>query len=215
VTLYGVGLGPGDPDLVTVRGKRVLERVDRIYAPGDLAARRAGAYAPAERIEQLSFPMTRDEEALEAAWAAAAETVAPVAAHGEAAFVTIGDPKVYSTFAHLERALESDHDVEVQAVPGVSVVTAFATAMDVEIDGPVIALREARAGIPEDGPAQCLLLKVTEPEAVHEDLVAAGYDVTYGRRLFMDDSTVTSDPAELADSDYFTVAYGTREVGSA
>jgi precorrin-2/cobalt-factor-2 C20-methyltransferase len=209
MTLYGVGLGPGTPELVTVRGKRLLERAATVFAPGEMAESLAASYTPAERIEQLSFPMTRDEKTLQTAWAEAAETVAPVARDGTAVFATIGDPKIYSTFSHLEQALEAFPEVDVETVPGVSVVTAFASALNVEVDGGPVDVREARAGVP-DAAEQLLLLKVTDVPATHEGLLAAGYTPTYGRRLFMDDATVTADPAALESGDYFTVAYATR-----
>lgn len=205
MTLYGVGLGPGDPELVTVKGSRILEEATAVFAPGDLAEQLASPYA--DSIEQLEFPMTEDQTALEAAWAEAAETVAPLARDGTVAFATVGDPTVYSTFTHLENALEGYPDVDVRTVPGVSVVTAFATALDVRIDASSLAVREAKVGVPEWSPDQLLLLKVIDVPGIHGDLTEAGYDVTYGRRLFMDDPTVTREPTELAAGDYFTIAY--------
>lgn len=205
MTLYGIGLGPGDPELMTVRGKRLLEEASAVYAPGELAERLAEPYTAT--LERLEFPMTENEAALEAAWAEAAATVAPVARNETVAFVTVGDPTVYSTFTHLERALAAYPEVEVRTVPGVSVVTAFATAFDVEIDGSALEIREAGTGVPAHRPPQLVLLKVTDVEQTDAALREAGYDVTFGRRLFMDDPTVTSDPTALADTDYFTVAY--------
>jgi precorrin-2/cobalt-factor-2 C20-methyltransferase len=209
MTLYGVGLGPGDPELVTVRGKTLLERAETVFTPGELAERLAASYTPAERIEGLSFPMTRDEAALREAWAEAAETVAPVARDGTAVFATIGDPKIYSTFSHLEQALADFPEVALETVPGVSVVTAFASALGVDVDGGPVDVREARVGVPEAA-EQLLLLKVTDVQAIHQELREAGYTPTYGRRLFMDEATVTTDPAALESGDYFTVAYATR-----
>ncbi|MFB6085517.1 MAG: cobalt-factor II C(20)-methyltransferase [Halodesulfurarchaeum sp.] len=205
MTLYGVGLGPGDPGLVTVKGSRILEEATAVFAPGDLAERLASPYA--DSIEQLDFPMTEDQTALEAAWADAAKTVAPLAREGTVAFATVGDPTVYSTFGHLENALRGYPEVEIRTVPGVSVVTAFTTAMDARIDESTLAIREAKAGIPDRTPDQMLLLKVTDVPEIHADLTEAGYDVTFGRRLFMDEPTITTDPTALRGSDYFTVAY--------
>ncbi|MFW6384397.1 MAG: cobalt-factor II C(20)-methyltransferase [Halodesulfurarchaeum sp.] len=209
MTLYGVGLGPGDPGLVTVRGREAIEAAEVVFAPGDLAADLAKSYVASERIERLSFPMTRDETALREAWAEAAETVTQVARDGTAAFVTIGDPNIYSTFSHLERSLEQYLEVAVETVPGVSVVTAFTSAMDLTIENGPLDVREARAGVPEDAD-QVLLLKVTDVPETHQELTAAGYSVTYGRRLFMPNGTVTTDPTTLDAGDYFTVAYATR-----
>jgi precorrin-2/cobalt-factor-2 C20-methyltransferase len=214
VTLFGVGLGPGDAGLVTVRGREVLEAADAVYSPGRLSRRVALEYVEEAQLADLDFPMTRDEDELRRAWKAAAEAVAPVAADGTAAFVTLGDPNVYSTFGHLRRTLARFHPgVDLEVVPGVSAVTAFATALGVEITaGSDLALREAAGGAAPVGPDRLVLFKVTDVPATHEGLREAGYEVTYGRRLFMDghESVVTSDPESLAERDYYTVAYAEK-----
>jgi len=214
MTLYGVGLGPGDPDLVTVRGQHVLEAADVVYSPGRLSRGVAVEHVPEERIGDLDFPMTRDKEKLRRAWKEAAAEIAPAARTGTAAFVTLGDPNVYSTFGHLRRTLSAFHpDVDVEVVPGVSAVTAFTTALGVEISaGSSLALREAARGAAPTGPDRMVLFKVTDAPATHEGLVEAGYDVVYGRRLYMDDgeTVVTDDPEDVAGRDYYTLAYAER-----
>jgi precorrin-2/cobalt-factor-2 C20-methyltransferase len=92
----------------------------------------------------------------------------------------------------------------------VSAVTAFATALGVEIEsGTGLALREAAAGAAPTGPDRMILFKVTDAVETDRKLSAAGYDVTYGRRLFMEqgDAVVTSDPEAIAERDYYTLAY--------
>jgi precorrin-2/cobalt-factor-2 C20-methyltransferase len=214
MTLYGVGLGPGQADLVTVRGKRALETADVVYSPGRLSRTVATKHVPEERIGDLDFPMTRDEEKLRTAWKAAAAEIAPAAREGDVAFVTLGDPNVYSTFGHLRRTLAAFHpEVELEVVPGVSAVTAFATALGVEITaGSSLALREADGGVSPTGPDRMILFKVTDAPATHAGLVEAGYDVTYGRRLFMEqgETVVTEDPADIDERDYYTLAYAER-----
>jgi precorrin-2/cobalt-factor-2 C20-methyltransferase len=214
VTVYGVGLGPGEADLVTVRGRRVLDSVDTVYSPGRLSRSVAREYVPESALGDLDFPMTRDPDELRAAWRAAAESVADAAADGDVAFVTLGDPNVYSTFGHLRRTLSTFHPgVDVDVVPGVSAVTAFATALGVEIEaGTGLSLREAADGAAPTGPDRLILFKVTDAVATHEKLTDAGYDVRYGRRLFMEqgETVVTSDPTEVAERDYYTLAYAER-----
>lgn len=218
MTLCGVGLGPGEPDLLTLRGREVLEEASVVYVPGRIARSIATEHVPADRVSDLEFPMTTDEDELEAAWRDAAATVAPRAREGTAAFVTLGDPTVYSTFTHLRRAIETEYPgIQIEVVPGVSVATAFATAMGVEIDDPAgLAVREATDGAAPIGPDRLLLFKITDAPATHEELVAAGYDVIYGRRLFMEDgeTVVTDDPAAVADRDYYTLAYADRVDGA-
>jgi len=214
VTLYGVGLGPGDAELITVKGRRALESAAVVYTPGRLSRAVATEYVDDSQLGDLDFPMTRDEDELRRAWKAAAAEVAPAAASGDAAFVTLGDPNVYSTFGHLRRTLDRFHpEVDLEVIPGVSTVTAFATALDVEITaGSELVLREAAGGAAPVGPDRLVLFKVTDVPATHKKLREAGYEVTYGRRLFMDghETVITDDPGELEERDYYTVAYAER-----
>ncbi|ELZ11692.1 cobalt-precorrin-2 C(20)-methyltransferase [Halovivax asiaticus JCM 14624] len=214
-TVYGVGLGPGDADLVTVRGRAVLESVETVYSPGRLSRSVATEYVDEATIGDLEFPMTRDPDRLRAAWTEAAEVVAARAREADVAFVTLGDPNVYSTFGHLRRTLEAFHpDVALDVVPGVSAMTAFATALGVEIAaGTGLALREAADGAAPTGPDRLILFKVTDAPTTHEKLTDAGYEVRFGRRLFMEhgETIVTDDPADLAERDYYTLAYAEKE----
>ena len=214
MTLYGIGLGPGATDLLTVRGKRRLESVDIVYSPGRLSRRVAAEYVSESKLSDLEFPMTTDPEELQAAWKTAAAEVAPKARDADTAFVTLGDPCIYSTFGHLRRTLRDQHPtVDVEVVPGVSSVTAFASVLGVDIDASAeLTLREATDGAAPTGPNRLILFKVTEAPTTHEKLTAAGYDVTFGRRLFMDteETLVTTDPDEVTDRDYYTLAYAEK-----
>ena len=214
MTLYGIGLGPGDADLVTVRGRRVLEAADVVYSPGRLSRSVATEHVPEDRIGDVDFPMTRDEDELRRAWREAAEEIAPRARDGTVAFVTLGDPNVYSTFGHLRRTLSAFHaDVDIEVIPGVSAVTAFTTALGVEISsGASLTLHEAARGAAPTGPDRMILFKVTDVPTTHEQLVEAGYDVVYGRRLYMEqgETVVTDDPEALNERDYYTLAYAEK-----
>ncbi|RRJ33715.1 cobalt-factor II C(20)-methyltransferase [Halocatena pleomorpha] len=213
MTLYGVGLGPGRADLVTVRGKQILQRADVVYTPGRLSRSVAAEHVPDARISGLSFPMTRDEDELRTAWKKAAAEIAPRAREDSVAFVTLGDPNVYSTFGHLRRTLDAFHSVEIEIVPGVSAVTAFTTALGIEITaGSSLALREAAGGVAPSGPDRMVLFKVTDAPSTHEGLIESGYDVVYGRRLFMEsgDTVVTDDPHAVDGRDYYTLAYAEK-----
>ena len=215
MTVYGVGLGPGDASLVTVKGKRVLESVETVYSPGRLSRSVALEHVEESTIGELDFPMTRDPEALRSAWKEAAEEVAERAREQDVAFVTLGDPNVYSTFGHLRRTLDTFHpDVDLEVIPGVSAMTAFTTALGVEIEsGTGLALREAANGSAPTGPDRLVLFKVTDALTTHEKLTEAGYEVRFGRRLFMErgETLVTDDPTDLEERDYYTLAYAERE----
>jgi precorrin-2/cobalt-factor-2 C20-methyltransferase len=128
-TLYGVGVGPGAPDLLTLRAVDVLGHVEVILAAASpnndysAALNAARPYLrPDARILRLEFPMTRRKDSLREAWNAAAQKVREVLEGGEnAAFLTIGDPLIYSTFGYLLRTLQESAPVPpVRIVPGIT-----------------------------------------------------------------------------------------------
>ncbi len=140
--LYGVGVGPGAPDLVTVRAVAVLRRAPVIAAPRPAAggtslalriARAAAGEVAGQETLELTFPMTRDPEARRTARAAAVEAIRSRLDDGkDVAFVTEGDPLVYSTFLDL-LASSAAVDGRVVVVPGVSSITAVAAAARVPL----------------------------------------------------------------------------------
>jgi precorrin-2/cobalt-factor-2 C20-methyltransferase len=130
--LIGVGVGPGDPELVTVKGVRVLQVADLVVVPvmdpdeQGRAEATVRAHVDHDRLRRLVFALDdRGGATAErlSAWEAAADAVAEqLRAHGgSVAFATIGDPNVYSTFTYLADAVrERVPEVEVSTVPGIT-----------------------------------------------------------------------------------------------
>jgi len=129
--LTGVGMGPGDPELVTVKAVRVLQEAALVVVPvmsadeEGRAERTVRAHVTHDRVQRLVFALD-DRGGVtperEAAWVAAADVVADALQDkGSVAFATIGDPNVYSTFTYLADVVrEQLPDVEVDTVPGVT-----------------------------------------------------------------------------------------------
>ncbi|MBO8171525.1 MAG: precorrin-2 C(20)-methyltransferase [Bacillaceae bacterium] len=138
-TLYGVGVGPGDPELITVKAFRVLKESPVIAYPKKRKGSKSYAHAIAEGYlhEQekerlgLVFPMTKDRDILEREWHRVVETVwEPLSRGKDVAFVTEGDPLLYSTFIHLMRLMNQCHpEVEIQVVPGISSINGVAARL--------------------------------------------------------------------------------------
>ncbi len=134
--LYGVGVGPGDPELITVKGVRLIKACPHLFTPKarvkaeSVALAIAGKYISADtRVHELVFPMVTDESELKEKWDISARAVANELEKGEdACFITIGDPFLYSTYIYLVRSLKEIHpEVEIVTVPGITAYSAVAS----------------------------------------------------------------------------------------
>ncbi|MGD0919515.1 MAG: precorrin-2 C(20)-methyltransferase [Thermodesulfobacteriota bacterium] len=140
--LYGIGIGPGDPKLLTLRAREILDQADVIFCPkGDedkaswaRSIIEATTSAPKEFIE-LPFPMTRNKRRLEVYWQKAARRIAQEIANGkQGAFITLGDPFIYSTYIYLARTLRKKFpEIEVETIPGISAFNAAAARAEIPL----------------------------------------------------------------------------------
>ncbi|MER5880743.1 precorrin-2 C(20)-methyltransferase [Streptomyces sp. NPDC060235] len=128
--LIGVGVGPGDPELVTVKGVNALRAAEVVVVPVMDTGERGRAeatvlhYVPEEKVLRVVFALNErsDHARREAAWDAAGTRVADLLArHATVAFATIGDPNVYSTFTYLAHTIgELVPGTVVESVPGIT-----------------------------------------------------------------------------------------------
>ncbi|MFF9239544.1 precorrin-2 C(20)-methyltransferase [Streptomyces sp. NPDC014801] len=128
--LIGVGVGPGDPELVTVKGVNALRSADVIVVPVMDTGERGRAeatvlhYVEPGKVVRVVFALNEREDRArrEAAWDAAGERVAALLRrHGTVAFATIGDPNVYSTFTYLAQTIAGlVPGTVVETVPGIT-----------------------------------------------------------------------------------------------
>lgn len=136
--IYAVGVGPGDPELITRKAERIIREARVICSPTVSAD--SASYALSivselidpSRQEILSqvFPMMKKGEELDAAWQEAAAQVTGRVDKGlDVVFITIGDPMLYSTFLYIHRIIrDSRPDIPIEIVPGITSINAAAAA---------------------------------------------------------------------------------------
>lgn len=214
---YGIGLGPGDPGLVTLKAADALRSVKAIYSVASRQSDRsisgrildALPGITAERTE-LEFTMSKDfGERLARIDEHAALILAGIRRGEDAAFVTIGDPMTYSTCSYLLRALRRmEPELEYEIIPGGNSWSALAAATATALVEDREVLRIIPTAVPpepeklaamlqEHGTSVLLKCYRTREELVRL-LSQGGYRVTYGANLGLDDEFVSGDPEEIA-----------------
>lgn len=133
--LYGIGVGPGESGLITLKAVEILSKLRTVFVPrsadekASLALEIARPHLPPGcKVSELLFPMTKDMDELAEHWAGAARPVADAMTAGEdCGFLTLGDPMLFSTFIYLVRAVRDlEPTASIESVPGIS--AAFAAA---------------------------------------------------------------------------------------
>jgi precorrin-2/cobalt-factor-2 C20-methyltransferase len=145
--LVGIGVGPGDPELLTLAGQRELRSAGRVFVPvlGPDERGRAEAVVRAHLaedavVERLTFaladPVDGPQQRRRRHWDVAAERIVDHlrSTGGSAAFATIGDPAVYSTFGYLAATVRALlPEVEIRTVPGITAMQAAASAAGITL----------------------------------------------------------------------------------
>jgi len=200
--LIGLGLGPGNPDLLTIRAVNLLKEADAVFVPGRIAY---DLVAPYRTAEILNFPMTDDEDHIRKCLEENAERIAPVARNGVAVFGILGDPNFFSTFSRLCDILAKHYpDIEFRTEPGISSITAFAAAAGLSLNGGFIV---------SDGavPDTRIFLKVRRPQEKAAELRAEGYsEFVLVERMYFPDMKIYRNEALPEKSDYMSVMYARR-----
>ncbi|MFA6331774.1 MAG: cobalt-factor II C(20)-methyltransferase [Methanoregula sp.] len=200
--LVGLGLGPGNPELLTLRAVRLLKDADCVFVPGRIAQ---DLVAPYRDAVMLDFPMTTDEAEIRKCLEENAKKIAPVAEKGLAVFGILGDPNFFSTFSRLCAVIANTHPgIEFRTEPGISSITAFAAAAGVTVnegfsvsDGTVSDTK--------------ILLKVRKPKARAAALESEGYrEFILVERMFFDDMKVYRNDELPEKSDYMSVMYASK-----
>ena len=125
-TFYGIGVGPGDPELLTMKAIKAIENADVLIAPktekkdGSVALSIAKPYLKKDiEIVYQVFPMVVNFETTDA-WQKNKEEILSLLQSGKnVVFLTLGDPMFYSTYIYVYRLLAAEKDINIETIPGV------------------------------------------------------------------------------------------------
>jgi len=142
--LIGIGVGPGEPDLLTVKAVKAIQNADTIMCPASREDRPSIAFSVVsalidktknQEIIKLIFPMTKDKDVLESTWKKNAKIMAEKVLSGKnVVYLTIGDPYLYSTWIYMHRQIQTNYPkMKISVIPGIVSMFTFAAKIGVSI----------------------------------------------------------------------------------
>lgn len=216
--LYGIGTGPGDPELLTVKATRLIKEASVIFAPNNkgtnMALDTAKEYIGDTPVVLIDFPMgkvTRED------YIKAAEIIFKEIPLGEiGTFLTIGDPMIYSTFIYIMEELEGK-DIEINIVPGIPsfVAAASESKVPLTVKGDNFLLcDEFNEDLLENVNSISILKTFKNKEELLNKLQENNVDYTYIKRASMENQQIMKDKEEiLEDKDYISLILGRKQQG--
>lgn len=165
-TLYGVGLGPGDPELITLKAARLIAGAKVIAYPtlagADSFARRIAADLIPEGAREIvmDVPMLTDPAPAQRVYDQGADEISQALAEGDVVCLCEGDPLFYGSFMYLFDRLVEKHPVEI--VPGVTSISACTAAAGL----PLVARNDRLTVIPGPLPEPELRAAIDSAEAL-------------------------------------------------
>ncbi len=142
--LIGIGVGPGDPELLTVKAVKAIQNADIIMCPASKEDRPSIALSVVDtiidksknqEIIKLIFPMTKDKDILEETWKRNAKIMAETVLSGKnVVYLTVGDPFLYSTWIYMHKDLTEKYpEMNIGVIPGIVSMFTFASKVGVSI----------------------------------------------------------------------------------
>ncbi len=142
--LIGIGVGPGDPDLLTVKAVKAIHNADIIMCPASKEDRPSIALSVVsslidksknQEIVKLIFPMTKDKDVLDATWKKNAKIMAEKVLVGKnVVYLTVGDPYLYSTWIYMHKDLKENYpEMDISVIPGIVSIFTFAAKVGISI----------------------------------------------------------------------------------
>lgn len=220
--LYGVGVGPGDPELMTVKAIRTIERSDVIVVPGKKAEDSVAYRIAAGICENLTekqliaveMPMVKDEAVLEEGHRAAAEKIEAMLDAGlTVSFLNLGDVTVYATYMYVHKLVAAD-GYETEIINGITSFTAAAARLNTDLVEKAQPLHVIPSSYRKDTvdallalPGTKILMKSGKEMAnIRDAVLASGQEAVMVERCGMPGEKIYREPAEIPDdASYYSV----------
>lgn len=218
-TLYGIGVGPGDSELLTIKAVRIIEKCQVIVAPSakeggeSIALETAKEYIkPGTEVVIRHFPMGKKDRVIKAV--EAYEFIEERLKEGkDVAFLTIGDPYVYSTYSHMLKHVR-DCGFEVQTIPGITSFCAAASLVNKTLvvgDEPLVIMPATKVGEITDEKFVAVMKVYKHEEDVLNVLEEKGFDYVYASRVGREGEKVLTDREEILKlRDYMSLIIASR-----
>ena len=227
--LYVIGVGPGDPELLTLKAVRILKGVKVLCVPKagedshSIALSVVKDVNPPDNKEVIEayFPMKKpgsreNRRTLEAAWRNTVKTITSRLNAGvDVAFLTIGDPTLYSTFFHLyDKLLEAHPDLNIEIIPGVSSITAAASKAGISLglaDEKIAILPAPYVDDLKEILEQFDTVVLMKVHGVFDKVIKTLDEMklignaTYIAKVGMDDEVICSDMREVGEGHYLSM----------
>ena len=217
---YGVGIGPGDPELMTLKACRLIRENDVIAVPGkvpqDAVAYKIAVQTVPELAEKelvpVYMPMVKDRDLIKQSHAEAATLIESYLDSGRnVVYLTLGDSTIYCTFSYIQHILEADgYDVEL--VSGIPSFCAAAARLGVSLTEwneflhVMPALHNTHDGAMEWPGNYVLMKSASRMPEVKKMLSASGYDVNAAENCSMENEKLYRSVDEIPDdAGYFTL----------
>ena len=218
-TVYGVGVGPGDPELMTLKAIRMIRENQVIAVPGKLAEESVAYQIAVKNVPDLAqkellpvyMPMVKDRKLMDQEHQKGARLIEAYLDQGKnVVYLTLGDPTIYCTFSYLQHILEAD-GYPVELVSGISSFCAAAARMNlplVEWDEPLhivpaVHKREEDLAYPGN---YVLMKSASHMKEVKETLRASGRKVCAVENCSMETEKIYRSVDEIPDdAGYFSL----------
>ncbi|MBU3129726.1 precorrin-2 C(20)-methyltransferase [Clostridium tagluense] len=215
--IYGIGVGPGDKELITLKGYNLIRSCDYVFLPSSkgnsLAGKIVSDYIVDKKVIEIEFPMGEDNEER---YINAAIKIDEILGEGQVGvFLTLGDPMTYSTYLYLMFQLKK-MDLNVETIPGITSFNAVASRLSLPLTLRDESFYLADGTLDEEVLKRvdtvCVLKIIKNKLDIMDKLTKYGFEYVCVKRCTQENETLIYEKSEiLEDNDYMSLIYARRK----